>query len=279
MSRKVALRELLVGVEGLALLRGVYEGSDEDASRRLAEIRRLLDEPSFAVVDPTRETDARSGYGAWAATYDGGDNPIIVLEQSVVWGILERIAPARALDAACGTGRHTQRLVELGHEVLGVDLTPEMLARARETVPRATFLEGDLRALPAADAQFELVVCGLAVGHMGELGPAVAELARVLRPGGRMVVSVLHPFQAMLGWQAPFADLEGRRAFVREHPHSHSEYLEAFAAQRLRVLGCAEPRLGEGLLRSKRRAFAEIPEATIAAYAGLPAVLVWDLAK
>ena len=83
----------------------------------------------------------------------------------------------------------------------------------------------------------------------------------------------------MLGWQAPFADADGRRAFIREHPHTHAEYLAAFAASRLVVRACVEPRLTADLLRSKRRAFAHIPEATVAAYAGLPAVLVWVLEK
>ena len=279
MARKVALRELLVGVEGLALLRGLYDGSDEAAGRRLAEVRRLLEDPSFSVVEQISETDPQAGYGSWAESYDGEDNPIIALEQAIVWGILEAVQPGRALDAACGTGRHARRLTELGHDVVGVDLTTEMLSRARGRVPQAAFLEGDLRELPVPDGEFDLVVCGLALAHLEDLGPAVAELARVLRPGGRLVVSLLHPFQAMLGWQAPFVDASGRRGFVREHPHSHSEYLAAFDAHDLRVLGCAEPRLTGELLRSKRRAFGEIPEATVAAYAGLPAVLVWDLRK
>ncbi len=94
-----------------------------------------------------------------------------------------------------------------------------------------------------------------------------------------MVISVLHPFQAHLGWHAPFEDAESGRGFVREHPHTHADYFSAFAGAGLRVRGCLEPILGLDQVRAKRRAFRHIPDATAAAYLGLPGVLVWDLEK
>jgi hypothetical protein len=97
----------------------------------------------------------------------------------------------------------------------------------------------------------------------------------VLAPGGRLIVSVLHPFQALLGWNAPFSAADGSRGFVREHPHMHSDYLASFAGAGLRVTGCVEPAITEQQLGAKRRAFRHFPEATAAAYLGLPAVLVW----
>jgi SAM-dependent methyltransferase len=279
LPRRVRLRELLVGVEGLALLRHLYDGTDEDADRRLAEVRHLLEDESFSAAEPTSEVDPRTGYGSWSESYDDPGNPIVALEEPVVHRLLDQSARGRALDAACGTGRHAERLVEAGHQVLGIDLTPEMLARAAERVPAAEFIEADLRDIPAPDGHFDLVVCGLALAHLPDLGAGVAELARVLKPGGRLVASVLHPFQAHLGWQAPFADPQGRRGFVREHAHTHADYLAAFRAEGLRLRDCVEPALGPDQVRAKRRAFERIPEATTRAYAGLPAVLVWDLEK
>jgi ubiquinone/menaquinone biosynthesis C-methylase UbiE len=277
MTRTVRLRELLVGVEGLALLRHLYDGTDADADRRLAEVRKLLDDPSFESGEATREAEPRAGYGSWAETYDEPGNPVIALEQPAVWSVLDSLTPGRALDAACGTGRHARHLADLGHEVVGIDLTPEMLARAAGNVPQASFAQADLREIPARDSEFDAVVCGLALAHLPELGGAVAELTRVVRPGGRLVISVLHPFHALLGWHAPFSDADGRRAFVREHPHLHADYLRAFQAARLRVAGCLEPRITAAEAGAKRRAFRHIPDATIEAYAGLPGVLVWDL--
>ena len=89
-----------------------------------------------------------------------------------------------ALDTACGTGRYAGFLAGRGLRVVGVDGSPDMLARARTRVPRGEFLVGDLHRLPVADAGVDLVVCGLALTHVPALEPVLAEFARVLRPGG-----------------------------------------------------------------------------------------------
>jgi len=279
MARNVRLRELLVGVEGLALLRHLYDGTDADADRRLAEVRDLLDDDAYASAESTTEADAQTGYRSWSSSYDEPGNPIIALEQPAVWSLVDPIPAGAALDAGCGTGRHARHLVALGHRVVGIDLTPEMLDVARVSVPAAEFREGDLVAVPADDAQFDLVVCGLAIAHVGDLDAAVAELARVVRPGGHVVLSALHPFQALLGWHAPFEDEAGQRRFVREHSHTHADYLAAFRAANLHVRHCIEPELTAMEVEAKRRAFRNIPAAALAAYLGLPAVLVWDTVK
>lgn len=273
------MRELLVGVEGLAVLRHLYEGSDEDSARRLQELREVLDDPAFEQAEATPEFDPKEGYALWSDSYDEPGNPIIALEEAVVHGLISSIPPGRALDAACGTGRHAAYLAELGHQVVGVDLTPEMLARARERVPEAEFQVGDLRELPAKDASFELIVCGLALSHLPVLNDPIRELARVLAPGGRLVISVLHPFQGLLGWHAPFINTDGRRGFVREHPHLYADYLAAFANAGLDVRVCLESPLTDREVAAKRRAFRHLPAATTEAYLGLPAVLVWEADK
>ncbi|MGH2887395.1 MAG: class I SAM-dependent methyltransferase, partial [Solirubrobacteraceae bacterium] len=239
----MALRELLVGVEGLAILRNLYDRTDEDAGRRLSELRRLLDDATYDHAEPTPEFDPREGYSLWSDSYDEPGNPIVALEEEVVHELVRSVLAGRALDAACGTGRHAAHLVQMGHEVIGVDLTPEMLARAGERVPDAKFETGDLRSLPSDDATFDLIVCGLALAHLSELDSAVRELARVLAPGGRLIVSVLHPLQALLGWHAPFTGSDGQRGFVREHPHLHADYLSAFAKAGLDLRACIEPQI------------------------------------
>lgn len=279
MARHVQLRELLVGIEGLALLRHLYDGTDGDAYRRLSEVRNLLEDEAFSVGEVTSEADPQTGYGLWSPRYDEPGNPIIGLEESVVWSLIDPLPQGSALDAACGTGRHARHLVEAGHDVVGIDLTPEMLHRAREAVPEAVLLEADLVDIPAADGQFGLVVCGLALSHVADLSAAITELGRVLVSGGRLVVSVLHPFQAFLGWHAPFQDERGQRRFVREHAHAHADWLTAFRSADLHVRQCIEPKLSTVEVAAKRRAFRHVPDATIAAYVGLPAVLVWDVEK
>ncbi len=279
MNRHVRIRELLVGVEGLALLRHLYDGTDDAADRRIAELQRVLDDDTLLAGEAISEADPQTGYRAWSARYDEPGNPVIALEQPAVWSLLDSFRPGRALDAACGTGRHAAHLVARGHEVVGIDLTSEMLERAAANVPDAEFREGDLQALPVEAEQFDLVVCGLALSHIADVRLGVGELARVLRPGGHLVISVLHPFQAHLGWHAPFRDAAGRRGFVREHTHNHADYLAAFAAAGLVLQGCLEPLLTADQVRAKQRAFRHIPEAVLEAYVGLPGVLVWSLDK
>jgi SAM-dependent methyltransferase len=279
MTRHVRLRELLVGIEGIALLRHLYDGTDHDADRRLSEVRALLDDERFAAGELTSESDPQSGYRSWSSSYDEPGNPIIALEGPVMSSLINALPSGRALDAACGTGRHARQLVELGHDVVGMDLTREMLQRARDAVPEAVFFEAELAHLPAEDGEFGLVVCGLALAHVADLDGAIDELARVLAVGGHLVVSVLHPFQALLGWHAPFEDEAGHRRFVREHTHSHADYLRAFRSAGLDVRQCIEPALSAAEVAAKRRAFRHIPEAALAAYVGLPAVLVWDTQK
>jgi ubiquinone/menaquinone biosynthesis C-methylase UbiE len=266
-------------VEGLALLRRLYEGTDDAAEQRLTEVRRIIHDDSLAGAEAIEEADARAGYAAWSESYDQPGNLIIDIEEPAVRAILDRVPPGLALDAACGTGRHARRLAEAGHRVVGVDLTSEMLIRAQTRTTGVGLAEADLRALPLPDGSFDLVVCGLALAHVADLDSAVAELARVLVPAGRLVISVLHPFQAHLGWQAPFEDAAGRRGFVREHTQSHADYLAAFRRAGLTVRDCVEPQLTATEIQAKRRAFRHIREATLAAYEGLPGVLVWDAEK
>ena len=140
--------DLLLGIEGLALLRGAIAGSDEEAARRVAAIRALAESPderlSEAVAFPERSVE--QGYAAWSKTYDAPGNPLIQLEETVLLPLLASLPPGRALDAACGTGRVSERLAAAGHEVVGIDATTEMLAVARARVPAARFAEGRLEA-------------------------------------------------------------------------------------------------------------------------------------
>jgi SAM-dependent methyltransferase len=81
--------------------------------------------------------------------------------------------------------------VELGHEVVGVDGSPEMLDLARDRVPQARFLEGDLGDLPVEDGNFDLAVCALALGHAEDLRPPIAELAPLTVQGHKQALNLV----------------------------------------------------------------------------------------
>ena len=279
MTRHLRLGEFLLGVEGIALMRHLFE-DDAMAAARIEEIARIVggadDVYQLGVDVPI--VDAQPGYARWSETYDNSGNPLIHLEQPVVWSIFDRVAPSAALDAACGTGRHARRLVELGHNVVGVDGSPEMLGLAKRSVPDAAFREGDLCSLPLESASVDLVVCALALEHVADLSRAIAELTRVLRSGGRMVLSDLHPAAVSLGGVAYFQDAGGGAGVVRSHGHLHGDYLRAFEKVGLRVRHCLEPRFGRAEAAMQGPASSFIPHAAEAAYVGIPGALIWELA-
>ncbi len=101
------------------------------------------------------------------------------------------------LDVACGTGVVAVTAARQGARVTGLDLTPELLARARENAAlaevRIEFHEGDVEQLPFADASFDVVLSQY--GHMFAPRPAVAigEMLRVLKPGGTIAFSTWPP--------------------------------------------------------------------------------------
>ena len=114
-------------------------------------------------------------------------------------------------------------------------------------------------------------------GAHSTLDTAVGDFARVVRTGGRVVLSDIHPFASLTLGQAFFETQDGRRLFVRNHVHLPSAYLSAFAAHGLSVRRCAEPLMTEEWL--PRRAVGFSREATAEAYVGLPFALIWDLEK
>jgi demethylmenaquinone methyltransferase/2-methoxy-6-polyprenyl-1,4-benzoquinol methylase len=92
------------------------------------------------------------------------------------------------LDLACGTGDLSFAAAARGADVVGIDITPEMLvlARARDDGARVRLAAGDMTALPLPDARFDVITTGYGLRNVPDLAAALAEIHRVLRPGGRL---------------------------------------------------------------------------------------------
>jgi ubiquinone/menaquinone biosynthesis C-methylase UbiE len=201
------------------------------------------------------------------------------LEGPYLAALLAGSEPGVALDAACGTGRQAAVLAELGHDVIGVDGNSAMLEKARSRVPLADLRMGDLGDLPVADDSVDLAVCSLALTHLADPAPAIRELARVVKPGGRIVLSDVHPTWVALGAQAVYRTSDERRGFVWNHTHEVGAYLEWLRDACLEVLACHELPYGRAEVDLWAGRVEVEYDVVVDALVGLPAVLVWDLAR
>ena len=274
MGEQVRFERFLIGLRGLALLRGWPLGDTAEADEQIAEIEALLGRGS----DPMHVTGlgVTDAYALWSETYDD-PNPLIQAEEPVVLRLLEEMPPSRAIDLACGTGRWSETLVDLGHQVVGIDLTEEMLDIASAKVPSAAFVRGDLLRVPIADAVADLVVCSLALTHVPTLLPAVEEIARIVRPGGSVILSDIHPVPVATGGHAIFPTGERSRALSVNELHWFGEYIDAFLHTGLEIQGCEEPVYEAEFV--EHAADPDLRAALLAAAPGLPFALVWSLRR
>jgi ubiquinone/menaquinone biosynthesis methyltransferase len=96
-------------------------------------------------------------------------------------------AGERALDLACGTGDLAFAVAARGARTVGLDITHRMVQLARQKSGTAQFITGDMTSLPFRSASFDLVTTGYGLRNVPDLDAAIAEIARVLRPGGRLL--------------------------------------------------------------------------------------------
>jgi SAM-dependent methyltransferase len=286
----------LLGLEGVALLRA-FAGEHDRAftEARFAEIRGLLGRA--AEFGPGAELPmlaTERGYDNWALTYDGEPNGAFPLLDGVLLPLLDALPPGVSVDAACGTGRISRRLAERGHRVLGFDLSPGMLEVAVANVPGATFGLAPMTAMPVAGASADSVVCTLALSHLEDLGSFFAEAARVLKPGGDLIIgdtrghfigSPLYPLTGQLA--------DGTTGYLRNWRHSTGAYVRAGLRHGFTVLACEEVQRPALTVEPGEEPEARepgsppdvwalhpwIPDAANAARAGLPALIVWHFRR
>lgn len=202
---------------------------------------------------PTRE-----GYDRWAAVYDDEDNPLIALEEEHLPPLLGDVRGLRVVDLGCGTGRQTARLAAVGADVVGVDFSEAMLARARQRpgAEGVRFMAHDLTAtLPFDDGAFDCVVCCLVLEHIERLGPFFSQCRRICAPGGRLVMSAMHPAMMLRGITARFIDPQtGRETRPTSHPNNISDYVRAALRSGLELEHLSEHAVDAALARRCPRA-------------------------
>ncbi|HEY3135755.1 MAG TPA: class I SAM-dependent methyltransferase [Blastocatellia bacterium] len=136
------------------------------------------------------------------------------VERPAVERLIGNLAGQRLLDLGCGSGTYSVVFVEHGAQVVGLDLSQTMISLARERA-RARSVQADFRVadiiepLPFSQGEFDAVFTGTALHYVESLGPLMNEIQRVMKPGGRLVASVLHPMSTSRFPLASSDELEG----------------------------------------------------------------------
>ncbi|MFF3513158.1 class I SAM-dependent methyltransferase [Streptomyces sp. NPDC002573] len=154
-------------------------------------------EPFTRYADRAREND----YDSFAEAYSAENENSLVnayYERPAMLALVGDVAGRRILDAGCGSGPLSAALRDRGAVVTGIDASAGMLVLARRRLGDDMALHVvDLKdRLPFAGGAFDDVVASLVLHYLEDWGPTLAELRRVLRPGGRLIASVDHPFVA-----------------------------------------------------------------------------------
>ena len=163
--------------------------------------------------DSAEKVGLRNAWGRIAATYDDAWARRLVGFTERGLDLMHPAPAGRALDVGCGPGHTTAAIAARTGEALGVDFAPAMVERATELFgdrPGLRFALDDAEALGQDDGSFDLVSCSFGLMYCYDARTAMAEMARVLRPGGRLLQVVWG--RAPEVWFVPVIELIETRA-------------------------------------------------------------------
>jgi SAM-dependent methyltransferase len=141
--------------------------------------------------------------------------------------LYELLPPPRGLtvDAGCGEGRVSRELAQRGYDVVGFDASELLVGKACEAHPEGRYEVASIDALPLGDGAAQLAVCVNVLPHVRELEPAARGLARVLAPGGQLLVGTIHPVSQVGTYDEETGELRVRGYFDRDlHPVELGEH-------------------------------------------------------
>lgn len=233
---------------------------------------------SELIAEPPAGAHTAPLFDRWAEVYDKQPNPLLQIEERTLPALLPPLRDADVLDVGCGTGRWLARLeAEAPRSLTGCDPSPAMLERARAKLAPTTALHrsGSTR-LPASDASRDLILASFVMSYVDDLPAFARECARVLRPGGALLLTDMHPGTAAeRDWTRSFA-ANGETVRLPAHSRTIGEIAAAFARHGLAVSALEEAPFGEPERRifernNKLDAYLEL--------VGVPAIYLLKLSK
>lgn len=188
-----------------------------------------------------RFSPTHNAYERWAPRYPPRPhNPLMYAEQKAMLARWPKIVGRSALDLACGTGRYARLLAQGGARVTSLDFSAAML----EQVDVGSRVHADMMRLPFIGNAFDVVICGLAIGHAADIRQWTGELGRVLKKGGVLLYSDFHPEAARAGLTRSFKDEGNRSCTVPHRRHDLTAQREALSAESLALEVVHEVRVG-----------------------------------
>lgn len=198
-------------------------------------LQRLRGNPVFETI-PTLQA-----YEIWANTYPPrAHNPLMQVEEASVMKLCPPLRGKVVLDLACGTGRYSgiAQTAEAAY-VVGFDISSAML-RANH-FPLKALATSDY--IPLVSESVDVILCGLALGHLSSIQLSVAEIGRVLKPDGYAIISDFHPYNVFSGKQRTFRSPKGKIYSVEHYAHLYADYFKAAVNAGLTITDVLEPAL------------------------------------
>jgi ubiquinone/menaquinone biosynthesis C-methylase UbiE len=173
--------------------------------------------------------DTRKAYDDWSKQYDSNINKTRDLEARALREILSEVDFNSCLEIGCGTGKNTEWLVTKAKRITAVDLSKEMLSKAREKInsDKVQFLQTDItKSWVFTKEKFDLVTFSLVLEHIENLDHIFNEAAKVLIPGGYIYIGELHPFKQYNGTKARYESNEGLQ-ILDCYNHNISDFIQS----------------------------------------------------
>jgi ubiquinone/menaquinone biosynthesis C-methylase UbiE len=161
---------------------------------------------SLSQTEGAERIDAQQAYELWAPSYDTTPNPLLALEERSLSSVFGNPVGKNIVDLGCGTGRWLTRLEQSSAGSLtGVDSSAAMLAEARRKCrPSTRLIHANCSATSLPDRQTDFVLASFVLSYIDDLEKFADEAARILRPGGTLIVADMHPNAVSYGWRRTF---------------------------------------------------------------------------
>lgn len=190
--------------------------------------------------------DAEEAYARWAPFYDQTPNPLIALEERLIAPMLGEFAGRDVVDLGCGTGRWLQQLQRIvPGSLVGVDASPAMLAEAgRKCLLSTSLIEAECTSTPLPSGSADCALGSFLLSYVRDIGRFAAEAARIVRRGGTVIVSDLHPDTPSYGWRRTFRS-RGELFEIATFPYTAAALVAAMTAAGLALEQFWEASFGE----------------------------------